>query len=348
MTDELGRPLHAEGRCLNGLGLFLNPNLYTVNCLTEWTFDGYRRLRRGPRQLERGRHPPSSCAPRRDTREGRTMTTSEEPRQRRNARRPRRATTRCCGPSSRSGCGERLPGATISELVVPAEQRHVLGDRAVRRHACPARTSRGGWSPASPRTRRPTRSSPLRHGAAVPDHGDGGRAHRRPGAHRAWLETDTDAIGVPFFVMERVEGIVPPDVMPYTFGDNWFFDAAARGPGSAWSATPSRSWPRCTSCRPRPGAVPGGPDESRATSGATSTSSATTTSGWPADGISSPLIERGFEWLEEHWPADEGRRRLQLGRRPHRQHDVRGLLAGGRPRLGDGLDRASRDRPRAG
>jgi hypothetical protein len=40
LTDESGRALHAEGRCLNGLGLFLNPNLYSVNCLTEWTFDG--------------------------------------------------------------------------------------------------------------------------------------------------------------------------------------------------------------------------------------------------------------------------------------------------------------------
>ncbi len=40
LVDELGRDLHAEGRCLNGLGLFLNPNLYSVNCLTEWTFDG--------------------------------------------------------------------------------------------------------------------------------------------------------------------------------------------------------------------------------------------------------------------------------------------------------------------
>ncbi len=39
-VDELGRELHADGRCLNGLGLFLNPNLFTVNCLTEWTFDG--------------------------------------------------------------------------------------------------------------------------------------------------------------------------------------------------------------------------------------------------------------------------------------------------------------------
>jgi hypothetical protein len=39
-VDELGRALHAAGRCHNRLGLFLNPNLFTVNCLTEWTFDG--------------------------------------------------------------------------------------------------------------------------------------------------------------------------------------------------------------------------------------------------------------------------------------------------------------------
>ena len=39
-ADELGRHVRARGRCLNGLGVFLNPNLYTVNCLTEWEFDG--------------------------------------------------------------------------------------------------------------------------------------------------------------------------------------------------------------------------------------------------------------------------------------------------------------------
>jgi hypothetical protein len=38
--DELGRELVAEGRCLNRLGLHLNPNLFTVNCLTEWRFGG--------------------------------------------------------------------------------------------------------------------------------------------------------------------------------------------------------------------------------------------------------------------------------------------------------------------
>ena len=38
--DELGRPLRAEGQCLNKIGLHLNPNLFTWNCLTHWQFDG--------------------------------------------------------------------------------------------------------------------------------------------------------------------------------------------------------------------------------------------------------------------------------------------------------------------
>jgi len=40
-----------------------------------------------------------------------------------------------------------------------------------------------------------------------------------------WLELDPAAIGAPFFVMDRVNGLVPPDVMPYNFGDSWVFDA---------------------------------------------------------------------------------------------------------------------------
>ena len=38
-------------------------------------------------------------------------------------------------------------------------------------------------------------------------------------------ETSGSVLGTPFFLMERIDGIVPPDVLPYTFGDNWFFDA---------------------------------------------------------------------------------------------------------------------------
>ncbi|MBX7450473.1 phosphotransferase family protein [Mycolicibacterium sp. 3033] len=40
-----------------------------------------------------------------------------------------------------------------------------------------------------------------------------------------WLEPTGDVLGRPFFLMDRVDGIVPPDVMPYTFGGNWLFDA---------------------------------------------------------------------------------------------------------------------------
>jgi hypothetical protein len=38
--DEVGRRFSARGRCLNRIGLHLNPNLFTVNCLTEWELDG--------------------------------------------------------------------------------------------------------------------------------------------------------------------------------------------------------------------------------------------------------------------------------------------------------------------
>lgn len=42
-----------------------------------------------------------------------------------------------------------------------------------------------------------------------------------------WLEPSGSVLGTPFFLMDRVDGTVPPDVMPYTFGGNWFFDAPA-------------------------------------------------------------------------------------------------------------------------
>ena len=38
-------------------------------------------------------------------------------------------------------------------------------------------------------------------------------------------ESDPDALGAPFFVMERISGDVPPDVMPYNFG-SWVTEAS--------------------------------------------------------------------------------------------------------------------------
>ncbi|MFF1380863.1 phosphotransferase family protein [Streptomyces sp. NPDC058308] len=40
-----------------------------------------------------------------------------------------------------------------------------------------------------------------------------------------WLEEDPGPLGAPFFVMERVDGHVPPDVMPYTYEGNWLHAA---------------------------------------------------------------------------------------------------------------------------
>jgi len=40
LVDELGRDLHAEGRLQNSIAFMINPNLFTINGLTEWTFDG--------------------------------------------------------------------------------------------------------------------------------------------------------------------------------------------------------------------------------------------------------------------------------------------------------------------
>jgi len=42
-TDELGRTLDATGTCLNRIGVHLNPNLWTWNCLTEWEWNGGKR-----------------------------------------------------------------------------------------------------------------------------------------------------------------------------------------------------------------------------------------------------------------------------------------------------------------
>jgi aminoglycoside phosphotransferase (APT) family kinase protein len=40
-----------------------------------------------------------------------------------------------------------------------------------------------------------------------------------------WIEPSGRVLGTPFFLMDRLDGVVPQDVLPYTFGDNWLFDA---------------------------------------------------------------------------------------------------------------------------
>lgn len=39
-------------------------------------------------------------------------------------------------------------------------------------------------------------------------------------------ELTGEVLGTPFFLMDRIDGVVPPDVPPYNWGDNWLADAS--------------------------------------------------------------------------------------------------------------------------
>ena len=41
-----------------------------------------------------------------------------------------------------------------------------------------------------------------------------------------WVESTGEVLGTPFFLMDRIEGAVPQDVLPYNLGDNWLHDAS--------------------------------------------------------------------------------------------------------------------------
>ena len=121
-----------------------------------------------------------------------------------------------------------------------------------------------------------------------------------------WLELDPEAIGSPFFVMERVDGVVPPDIMPYPFG-SWLSEA------------PRADQDRLQDSSVRVLAELHGADVSaqdiafleldRPGDTALRRHLAEQRSYYEwvvADGARSPLIERTFAWLEDHWPASEG------------------------------------------
>lgn len=39
------------------------------------------------------------------------------------------------------------------------------------------------------------------------------------------MESTGAVLGTPFFLMDRIDGVIPQDVLPYNFGDNWLHDA---------------------------------------------------------------------------------------------------------------------------
>ena len=120
-----------------------------------------------------------------------------------------------------------------------------------------------------------------------------------------WSENDPTALGAPFFVMERVDGRVPPDLMPYPFGDNWVADAtdeqrqlledstvrvlaelhAIPDPTTTFAVLAPDAGDDRTPLRRH---VDGQWDYYR----------------WVVGDGTGPLLERAFKWLDDNWPEE--------------------------------------------
>jgi len=129
-----------------------------------------------------------------------------------------------------------------------------------------------------------------------------------------WLEEDPDVLGAPFLVMDRLDGRVPPDVLPYTF-EGWLLDASPADQRHLQDATvrclagihqtPLSGAERDRFAFPPPPVRPGAEPQAD-TPLRRHVEDLRTYYDWVRGDDSVPVLDRGFAWLEEHWPADEG------------------------------------------
>ena len=127
-----------------------------------------------------------------------------------------------------------------------------------------------------------------------------------------WSEPDAGVLGTPFFVMERVDGQVPPDIMPYTFG-SWLADASVDDQRRLQDATVDvlARLHAIERAEERFGFLEVGTQGSALRRHVDDQWSYYE---WvTADGLRSPLIERCFEWLHAHWPSEEAPTSLSWG-----------------------------------
>ncbi len=128
-----------------------------------------------------------------------------------------------------------------------------------------------------------------------------------------WIETTGEVLGTPFFVMDYVDGVVPPDVMPYTFGDNWFADAPVEQQRQLQDAT--------VEVLAKLHSIP---DAEKTfgflAEGQTGDSALRKNFNWVKSWYDfavpdigrSPLIERSLTWLQDNWPDDVAAREPAL------------------------------------
>jgi len=125
------------------------------------------------------------------------------------------------------------------------------------------------------------------------------------------IEESSDLLGAPFLVMHAVTGRAPTDNPPYVFG-GWLYDATPEDRRHLQDATvdviagihgvPTEQFPALL--------AEAGGDALRAHVQGQRDHYAWTHA---RDGIRVPILERTFDWLEEHWPADPGDTVLSWG-----------------------------------
>ncbi len=119
-----------------------------------------------------------------------------------------------------------------------------------------------------------------------------------------WLEPTGNVLGTPFFVMDYVDGVVPPDVMPYTFGNNWFADASVEQQRELQDAT--------VGVLAKLHAIPNAESMFGFLSEGLGNTALRRHYNWVRDWYDfavpdigrSPLLERTFAWLEDNWPTE--------------------------------------------
>lgn len=121
-----------------------------------------------------------------------------------------------------------------------------------------------------------------------------------------WLEPTGEVLGTPFFLMDYVSGVVPPDVMPYTFGDNWFAGAPAESQRALQDDTVDvlaklHSIPDAETTFGFLASHAG--DEPNALRRNLNWLKSWYRFAVPDIGRS-PLVEQAFEWLDTNWPED--------------------------------------------
>ncbi|HMG40519.1 MAG TPA: phosphotransferase family protein [Acidimicrobiales bacterium] len=121
-----------------------------------------------------------------------------------------------------------------------------------------------------------------------------------------WYEPDETALGAPFFVMDRVEGEVPPDVMPYPFDGSWVVEATPqqRAHLQATSVDVLAAIHGVEASAEERAFLASPGDEPGRSALRAHFEAEKAYYDWVRGDLRYPVLDRAFAWLEDHWPVD--------------------------------------------